>query len=80
MSTPYFTNSGSRRVRRSTSDPPPVVGARELFFDPLQLRLVHVVAVQREEACVALLERVEAFAIHVERLVEALCRVVVVAQ
>ncbi len=53
---------------------------RELLLEPALLVLVHVVAVEREEADVLLLIGVEALAAHAERLVVHLVRVVVIAE
>jgi len=47
---------------------------------PQPLLVVEVVAVQHEEACVALRKGVVAFAAHVERLIETVARIVVVAE
>ena len=73
-----------RGVERVVEEADLPVRARrpELLLQPRELRLVHVVAVQREEARAALgrLERVVALAAHVEPGVEALIRVVVVAE
>ncbi len=50
------------------------------FLEPGELIRVHVVAVQREKAHVALLEAVIALAAHVEQLIVALIGVVVIAE
>jgi hypothetical protein len=52
-------------------DLPVRAARRQLLFQPVGLRLVHVVAVEREETDARLRpERVEALAVHVERLVD----------
>ncbi len=64
------------------ADLPVRVAGGQLLLQPRDLRLVHVVAVEREETDAPLgrLERVVPLAVHVERLVEALVRVVVVPE
>ena len=55
-------------------------GAGQLVFEPLELRLIHVVAVEHEEPRAPLRECVVALAVHVEWLVVALRRIVVIAE
>jgi hypothetical protein len=70
---------GIQRVME-VGDLPPIVRGRELILEPLQLLLVHVVAVENEEAGVAFGVGVVAVTVHVERFVEPLRRVVVIAE
>jgi hypothetical protein len=61
-------------------DLPLRVRVRQLALEPRLLVLVHVVAVEGEEARITLPERVEALPVHVEGLVEPLVRVVVIPE
>jgi hypothetical protein len=75
--------SFARRVDRMMHehDLPLCCRLRELSLEPVQLPRAHVAAVEREELCRSLAERIEPFAVHVERLVSHLDgRVVVVAE
>ena len=72
----------ARRIDRvmEVGDLPLRVRLRQLVLEPALLVLVHVVAVEGEEAHVLLLIGVEALAAHAEVLVEALVRIVVIAE
>ena len=74
--------AAARRIERMMEEGnlPLRVRLRQLLLEPALLVLVHVVAVEREEADVLLLIGVEALAVHVEGLVEALVRIVVIAE
>ena len=61
-------------------DLPLRVRAGELVLEPALLVLIHVVAVEDKEAHILLLIGVEALAAHAEILVEALVRIVVIAE
>src|SRR5215831_5123538 len=62
------------------ADFPGLVSAFELALDPSQLIGVHVSAIECEETRFDLLEAVIALAVHIERLVEALVGIIVIAQ
>ena len=55
-------------------------GILQLLFQPIELFGVHVVAVENEETDTAFLESVIVCSVHIKKLVEALVRIVVVAQ
>ena len=52
----------------------------QLLLQPLKLLGVHVIAVEHVKADIAFLEGVIGSLVHVEELVEALVRIVVVAE
>src|SRR5687767_7532260 len=65
----------ARRVQRVMKEAylPVAARARELLLEPLELRFVHVVAIQREEAnSVLWFEGVESLAAHIEEFVPLL--------
>src|SRR5262245_50857647 len=62
-------------------DLPIRTGTRQFFLQPIDLFLVHVVAVQGKETdTFARLERVEPLTVHIEVLVEPLIWVIVIPQ
>ena len=68
-----------QRVMKKT-DLPGGVSALEVFVHPGQFLRIHVVAIEREELGVPLLESIIALPGHVEWFVETLVGIVVVTQ
>src|SRR4051812_34036872 len=62
------------------ADLPVGLGVLELPGDPIELLAVHIITVQRKEFRLADFEAVVTLSSHVERLVEALIRTVVIAK